>query len=82
MCSGVVVLVDDFLNIIITINCINFVSDINECESNPCRYKGICTDLLNRYRCKCAAGYTGSRCGTSMYDTNTDVNYDCFVCMS
>ena len=39
--------------------------DIDECTSNPCRNGGECEDAVNKYTCKCAAGYTGSRCETS-----------------
>ena len=38
-----------------------FISDIDECESNPC-INGDCDDLVNHYTCKCTPGYTGTNC--------------------
>ena len=38
--------------------------DINECASNPCK-NGLCQDDVNRYRCDCTAGWTGTHCETS-----------------
>ena len=42
------------------------VVDIDDCKSNPCENGGNCTDALNNYTCKCAPGYTGDNCKTSM----------------
>ena len=39
-----------------------FVTDIDECSSNPCLNGGTCTDQVNGYVCSCQAGYTGSQC--------------------
>ena len=33
--------------------------EINECHSNPCAYGGVCTDVINGYRCACPKGTTG-----------------------
>ena len=38
------------------------IADINECSSSPCRNGGTCKDLVNRFECQCAAGYTGVNC--------------------
>ena len=38
------------------------VSDVNECNSNPCRNGGTCVDLINGYACRCPNGYTGIDC--------------------
>lgn len=37
-------------------------TDVNECQSAPCRNGGICRDLINSYRCDCPIGYTGTNC--------------------
>ncbi|XP_053675116.1 cubilin homolog [Anopheles nili] len=46
-------------------NCLRTVSP---CEPNPCMNGGTCTpytvNLLTRYLCRCAGGYTGPRCQT------------------
>ena len=31
--------------------------NINECESNPCLNGAKCTDLENKYECKCLDGF-------------------------
>ena len=42
------------------------ISDIDECQSNPCQNGGTCKDQVNGYSCSCNAGYTGEKCQTSM----------------
>ncbi|KAK2158335.1 hypothetical protein NP493_1807g00024 [Ridgeia piscesae] len=44
-------------------NCDN---DINECESNPCKYGATCKDNVNSYSCKCMPGYTGYNCDSEI----------------
>ena len=41
-----------------------FVSDVDECSSNPCENGGTCIDGINEYSCQCVAGYTGLNCET------------------
>ena len=43
---------------------INFVylSEINECASNPCQHGANCSDFVNEYNCTCVPGYNGSHC--------------------
>ena len=50
-----------------------FVVDVNECNSNPCKNGGTCTDRVNEYTCKCRPGYSGSNCKTSKSETNPGV---------
>ena len=33
--------------------------NVDECLSHPCSNNSTCIDGLNRYECKCPAGYTG-----------------------
>lgn len=38
-------------------------TDIDECESNPCLNRGICTDVIAGYHCNCAdTGFEGVNC--------------------
>ena len=41
--------------------------DIDECTSDPCRNGATCVDLVNEYRCECAAGWTSTICTISEY---------------
>ncbi|VDI57264.1 Hypothetical predicted protein [Mytilus galloprovincialis] len=45
-----------------------FVSEINECASNPCQHGGVCQDGVNKFTCTCTAGYTGVRCESDIND--------------
>ena len=56
-------------------SCFYFISgtlceiDINECEPLPCDNVGTeengCVNLINDFRCRCKAGYTGKQCEVS-----------------
>jgi hypothetical protein len=37
-------------------------SEINECQSNPCKNDGTCNDYVNSYKCTCQPGYEGLYC--------------------
>jgi hypothetical protein len=52
-----------------------FISDINDCEPNPCLNSGTCTDGVDTYTCACVAGYTGPSCEISRYFWVKTVNY-------
>lgn len=41
--------------------------DINECERDPCKNGGICTDLVANYSCECPGEYMGRNCQYSKY---------------
>ncbi|XP_035256854.1 protein eyes shut homolog [Anguilla anguilla] len=40
----------------------NCEDDVDECASSPCRNRGICQDLANRFRCICPLGHFGALC--------------------
>jgi hypothetical protein len=44
-----------------------FVSDIDECMSDPCQNNGTCTDQINAYKCQCVLGFNGTNCENSMF---------------
>ena len=43
---------------------IHFISDINECTTNPCNATYHCTDTIGNYTCACPAGFSesGNKC--------------------
>ena len=41
------------------------LSDIDECDSNPCQNDGQCVDGVNSYTCECSSGYSGINCEIS-----------------
>ena len=40
----------------------NILSDIDECDENPCENGGTCHSTLGSFICVCAAGYDGDNC--------------------
>lgn len=38
------------------------LADVNECEKEPCKNGGICTDLVANYSCECPGEYMGRNC--------------------
>ena len=36
--------------------------EINECERNPCKNNGNCTNLVSDYQCQCEKGFEGKDC--------------------
>lgn len=47
-------------------------SDINDCESNPCKNGGTCIDGVNSYKCICSDGWEGAYCEASESALGTD----------
>ena len=46
-----------------------FISDIDECLSNPCQNEATCHNHINSYSCTCKSGFEGTNCeiGMSIY---------------
>ena len=40
-------------------------TDIDDCNSNPCKNDGKCIDGINTFSCICMKGYSGKDCSTS-----------------
>ncbi|CAL8393388.1 delta-like protein 4 [Gadus morhua] len=45
---------------------VNCELEMQECDSNPCRNAGICTNLDSGYTCTCLPGFEGSHCEHSL----------------
>ena len=39
-----------------------FLTDVDECQRDPCQNGGQCTNSKGSYSCSCAAGYEGKNC--------------------
>jgi hypothetical protein len=52
--------------------------DVDECASNPCGNRGVCTDQLaanvsaNEFRCNCSDGWRGDRCQLDVDECASD----------
>lgn len=60
-------------------------ADINECERDPCKNGGICTDLVANYSCECPGEYMGrncqySKCSSSSFTTLFSLSYTPALC--
>ena len=56
---------------------INYLSDINECDSiRPCHISATCTDTLGSFICTCNNGFTGD--GVTCQSNNICVTYTYF----
>ena len=42
-----------------------YVTDINECISDPCVNGASCTDLVDMFNCTCVDGFNGTTCEIS-----------------
>merc|ERR1712168_1794893 len=49
-------------------------TDINECDSDPCRNGGTCTNTQGSYFCRCQEGWAGNHCNQ---DINECDRYPC-----
>lgn len=49
-------------NIILASQFLSRVRCFQECESQPCLNAGFCVDLVDKYACICAKGYSGTQC--------------------
>lgn len=47
------------------------LSDVNECEKNPCKNGGSCTDLRANYTCQCPGQYMGRNCQYSKWESTS-----------
>ena len=43
-----------------------YISDLDECNSNPCQNYGVCKDDVNHYTCSCLDGFAGLNCETGI----------------
>jgi len=50
--------------------------DTDDCEPNPCKNEGICTDGEDSYTCACKAGYRGDNCDKICKDTSDNWCHD------
>jgi len=48
----------------------NFHTDVDECDPNPCKNGGGCTDGVNTFTCTCEDGYSGETCDVNVDDCN------------
>ena len=44
--------------------CFYPISEILECNSNPCQNGAVCFEGIGTYVCQCANGYEGANCET------------------
>ena len=52
-----------------------FISDIDECGSDPCQHGATCNDQINQYNCTCVPGYNGTHCEIGLYTLFTFILY-------
>ena len=47
--------------------CLFYLSDINECDSDPCQNNGHCNNMPGSYQCACPSGYLGTNCQSGKF---------------
>ena len=57
------------------------ISDINECDSNPCLNGATCVNNLNSYSCTCVPGYEGDQCETGVFTVSVSLLTDDQYCI-
>jgi len=57
----------DLSSVDFCVHAVLFVSEVDECAWRPCRNGGQCSDVVNGFRCRCPANYTGNTCGRGLY---------------
>lgn len=43
------------------------ITDLNECDSQPCKNGGQCQDGVAEFRCTCLTGFEGVDCGVGKF---------------
>ena len=53
--------------------CQLIISELDECESDPCENGGTCEDEINAYNCVCAPGYNGTQCDSGRHNIALEI---------
>ena len=62
---------DDVLSVDSYVYLLN--TELDECDSSPCKHGATCNDLLNDFTCDCLPGYAGSVCEAGEFH----IDYHC-----
>ena len=53
----------------------NFCTENDPCSSSPCQNDGTCSKTSRTtFTCQCAAGYSGTKCGTGKFLFSIGIN--------
>ena len=58
------------------------ISDVDECQSSPCKNGGTCLNQQAGYSCKCKDGYSGEHCEEGNAYIYMKIITDLFVIVS
>ena len=47
---------------------VDCITNIDNCDPNPCENNGTCTDLVDDFFCRCLPGYAGEVCAININD--------------